>query len=56
MRLNATLQRYTGPTDCETLIWDSDSGEASGSLAETIVSYAREAQERGWVPVGPQLS
>lgn len=55
-RLNATLQSYPRPTDRGTLVWDSDSGEVSGSLAETIITLAREAQERGWVSVGPQFN
>jgi hypothetical protein len=37
------------------LIWDSDTGEMSGSLAEEIRRVALEAKDRGWIPAGPQL-
>jgi hypothetical protein len=57
MRLEADLYRWGDRSKPEgTIIWDSETGEIGGSLADEIGAEAAQARGRGEVPAGPQFS
>ncbi|MFZ0679962.1 hypothetical protein [Candidatus Binatus sp.] len=56
MRIEAKLKKYPGPEECGSIVWNSETGELAGTLAAEIGEAAHEADARGWVPVGPQMS
>ena len=55
MRIEATLKKYPGPEARGSIMWDSETGEISGTLAAEVEDAARQAQRRGWIPCGPQF-
>ncbi|MGB8411825.1 MAG: hypothetical protein WCE23_03270 [Candidatus Binatus sp.] len=55
MRIDSVLTKYSWHEPRGTIVWDSETGEVSGSLADRVLEAARAALERGWISAGAQL-